>query len=426
MWWIKHIGGGGLFIIILLLLSCCSQKSHLAISTSTDYILSDTISRYKEAVGCRKSEGYIPYPDNINNVPEKEIRVVVNILDSSGVKHNFSYEEAVPYFTELIDICNRRYRENAKLHLPVGNDLPALPIQIKLTLFPLTDDPNDRGIYMHEDDELYWVVTRGKNRNHYSQKVINKYETPGDSILNIFVLVHHPDSVASSTYKSHGSGIALGQSLKIYGLKESGQPPKSFPGLLQHELGHIFGLSHSWMGNDGCDDTPKHPNCWNYTQDGPCKTEVSNNMMDYNAWESALSPCQIGRMHAQFHRQNSRSRKVAIPHWCQMDTTAKNIIVEQNTIWNRSYDLRSSLIVKKDVQLTLRCRLSMPAGSKILLEPGARLKLSQATIHNSCGYSWQGIHRRESKNNPAQVIIEGKSYIENISEESDYYFKAVR
>lgn len=410
-------------MVVLGVLCSCHQKMVYQVLKNTDYTISDGMTSYTKTPGCRVAENYIPYPDQIRFVPVKEVRTIVHIIDSSGTKHNFTYEEAVPYFKELIDLCNKRYEENAKLNLPVGNDLPVLPIQVQLTLWPLTDASDDEGIYMHEDDDLYWVVTKGKNRNHYSQKVLKKYESPGDSILNIFVLVHHPDSVASPTYKAHGSGIALGQSLKIYGLKESGQPPRSFPGLLQHEIGHILGLSHSWTGHDGCDDTPKHSNCWNYTPDGPCKTEVSNNMMDYNAWEIALSPCQIGRIHAQFHRENSRSRKLAIPYWCQKDDSLETVIIDRPTVWERSYDLRTDLIIKKGMQLTLRCRLSMPAGGQIIMEPGSTLRLTNALIHNDCEMNWKGIFMRHQKNNSPQVIIEGRSFIENISPESNYNYK---
>ena len=231
----------GLFCLFL---ACSTQKKFSPI-TSENYNLEDVGMKPKKGSNCRHYSKYIPYPDSIRFVPERKVRVIFHIMDSTGAKQNFSYEEAVPYFTELLDICNERYASNAKLHLPVGNDLPVLPMQIKLVLSPLTDAPDDSGVYMHYDDELYWVVTKGRNANNYSRQVIKKYQTGGDSTLNIFVLAHHPDSVASPTYKAFGSGIAMGQSLKIYGMKESGRSPASFPGILQHEAGHIFGLSHT-------------------------------------------------------------------------------------------------------------------------------------------------------------------------------------
>ena len=56
-----------------------------------------------------------------------------------------------------------------------------------------------------------------------------------------------------------------------------------------HELGHSLGLLHTWNQDDGCDDTPRNAGCWGDT--------CSNNMMDYNASQSALTACQLGIIH---------------------------------------------------------------------------------------------------------------------------------
>jgi hypothetical protein len=66
--------------------------------------------------------------------------------------------------------------------------------------------------------------------------------------------------------------------------------------LLNHELGHSLGLLHTWSGNDGCNDTPNNPNCWNVNEPPGC-TPLSNNFMDYNACGCATTICQVNRMH---------------------------------------------------------------------------------------------------------------------------------
>ncbi len=91
--------------------------------------------------------------------------------------------------------------------------------------------------------------------------------------------------------------------------------------LLNHELGHALSLLHSWAP-DGLDDTPTNCNCWNFsevctgdpfTYRCPCSnipsdcnqtSEVSNNMMDYNASANALTLDQASKAHAFL--QNSR------------------------------------------------------------------------------------------------------------------------
>jgi hypothetical protein len=71
---------------------------------------------------------------------------------------------------------------------------------------------------------------------------------------------------------------------------------------IKHELGHCMGLQHSWIADDECDDTPPNPNCWDENQ---CQGIPSNNMMDYNNSESALTQCQINKMHNTLLRGGS-------------------------------------------------------------------------------------------------------------------------
>ena len=78
---------------------------------------------------------------------------------------------------------------------------------------------------------------------------------------------HHPDSIASKTYAGGGVGVALGTNVKMAGMFESKQPFWNYRQILSHEVGHVFGLQHSWL-SDGCEDTPKHPNCWNRSKNG--------------------------------------------------------------------------------------------------------------------------------------------------------------
>lgn len=70
--------------------------------------------------------------------------------------------------------------------------------------------------------------------------------------------------------------------------------------LLNHEVAHNLNLRHTWNENDYCSDTPFNNNCWNinFPANTNCDDwcEISNNMMDYNFSQQAISPCQINRM----------------------------------------------------------------------------------------------------------------------------------
>ena len=89
----------------------------------------------------------------------------------------------------------------------------------------------------------------------------------------------------------------------------NGTPAWAMAATANHELCHALGLGHPFQNLSGCADAPMHPNtqpggpylnCWNLnnpaTTDCDTLTEVSNNVMDYNASSIALSPCQIGIM----------------------------------------------------------------------------------------------------------------------------------
>ena len=198
------------------------------------------------------------------------IRVNVHVMEnSSGTAHRPKDSVRV-FMNELLRFSNIELDTNV-WHWRSPEHTPALPKRYRYVLTPQPDQPDDDGIYFHYDDSLYYFVSQGKNQNNYSRDVIRKYSIGADSILNIFVLVHHPDSMKSKTYRANGQGIALGTALKIAGVLESREGPISFDGLLNHEVGHILGLYHAWT-EDGCPDTNNHPNnCWEWSPDPPCR-----------------------------------------------------------------------------------------------------------------------------------------------------------
>jgi hypothetical protein len=298
------------------------------------------------------------------------------------------------------------------MHLPLNNSTPMLPVPWYYVLTPDPAIPGHDGIYFNHDPDLYYY-RHGKNTNRTSRDVINKYAVRSDSVINIFLMPHHPDSVRSPTYRAVGTGIMLGSGIKVAQVFTPDLSPESCVGLLNHEIGHALGLSHTWGGNDGCDDTPKHDNCWYYTETPPCDSLVSNNMMDYNAWQAAVTPCQIGRVLRNVANPDSRVRKFVRNDWCTYDP-AKTITITDSIHWNAPKDLSGDIVIADGGILQLSCRLSLPLGARIVVAPAGRLILDGCQIHNACGDQWQGIEIQERGKEHGVVEIIESPRIENV------------
>ena len=367
----------------------------------------------KENDCCREFLSYAPDTNYLDHTPMQYVRVNVHIMNSTSREHNFDGAYGVQFAKKLIKAANHDIETNDRLWLPYGNNLPNLPPRYRLKITPRPDDPKDDGIYFHYDDDLYYYVIKGKNRNRGDRAVINKYGVQLDTVLNIFVMPHHPDSVASPTYKPTYAGIAMGNAVKVTGAYETGGNEWTVRMVLNHEVGHIYTLSHTWAYNDGCEDTPKHMRCWNRTKSPPCDTAASNNVMDYNALQSAWSPCQIGKMHYIMSKEKHRSRRYMEPFWCTLDT-ALDITIRDSIHWKGRKDLGGNLTIAPDATLKISCRTSLPKDARITVQPGGKLILDGCRLHNACGDEWWGIELQSQGERAAQVESIGQVQLENM------------
>ncbi|MBK8489398.1 MAG: hypothetical protein IPL49_00490 [Saprospirales bacterium] len=401
-------------IFILGALSCTPKiQSHFAGAEDLERLSEPAQARSAGFTPCNDYLAYAPDTLHPDHLPMKYIRVNVHFMNSSDSSRNFNFPEGIEKANALINAANRDLEYNKKLFLPLGNDIPVLPTQYRLKITPRPGDPTDVGVYFHYDDDLYYYVMKGKNDNRSKRQVIDQYGLQLDTVLNIFLMPHHPDSVASPTYKPHRGGIALNNGIKVTGWYETNGSEWDVQYVLNHEIGHILTLMHTWAYNDGCDDTPYNPKCWNFSDTPPCDSLVSNNVMDYNAYQNAWSPCQIGKIHYALSRDDLRCRRFLEPNWCELHEE-RHIFIRDSIHWKSAKDLEGHLTIQTGGVLQISCRVSLPRNAVITVEPGGLLILDQCRLYNACGDNWQGIKILETGGKKGKVTLIGRPVIDNI------------
>ena len=405
-----------LSFLILSILSCGSKtKSLFYMAPEAIEEAAAMRSEKSEKCDCSDPNNYAPDERFPQFEDVKYVKVNFHYPNASTKDKNFTGEDAITYSKSLIESANGKLKRNKKMNLPEGNNTPVYDAKYQ---YILQEDPTTASglaIYEDVDDENWYFIKKGKNKNNYSKTIIKKFARDPENVLNIFAMAYPPDSIGKEGFSSGRAGIALGTSLKIAGMQKHGVPGAwRFAALMNHEIGHIFGLRHSWYRNDGCDDTPPNPNCWSSKEEGPCAGLTSNNMMDYNNQQIAITPCQIGIVKKNIHRETSKARKLIVKDWCDYDAT-KNLVINEDIQLDRAIDMKGDIIIAEGGSLRLSCRVHMPKGGKIIVHSDATLILNGCKIHNDCGEQWGGIEVITKGDKTGKIEYLGKVKLENLS-----------
>lgn len=401
------------FIIIVFLFSSCNRKlENVWVLSPKSIIMQESTTVSKAA--CKEPLSYVPDEKYPLHSLFYQVNINFHFVDGLKGKNNFDLTDGIQYFKYMINNANDRLQENFKMNLPLGNTTKNIPPLYKYVIKPSPKIKNDNGFYHHRDKDpnVAFFLNKGDGQNNYSDEVF-KYAVEKDSILNIFVMSYPPDIMSNRSNEYYGAGIALGSCIKVGGIFQKGGPDWAYATLINHEIGHAFNLYHAWQ-EDGCGDTPNHRNCYG---DGipPCTGLASNNMMDYNNSQMAITPCQIGTMRMAMADNNSFQRKLLVPTWCNLDTS-KTIYISDDVTWQGARDIEGDLIIKSGGKLHICCRLSMPQYGKITVEPGGKLILDNIILHNSCGKEWLGIEVLKKGRISGKVTKIGEVVMEGVGE----------
>jgi hypothetical protein len=396
-----------ILLIAILNFNCSSTKGSLLVTKLDDFYSSD----FAEENSCSDPQLYSPCIIG-DYSSTKFIRVNFHFLNSEDGLSNYLPKEGNQLVRQLVNNANLRLRSNEKMNLPIGNHTPVCSPDYQ---YVIQTDHGDSGIFYHYDNDLCFFANKGKHRNNYDYTVIEKYSVGLDSVINVFIMPHIPEELQDKNYKSSRTGVALGNGLKIAGLFELKKEPWEFATLLNHEIGHILGLRHTWNTNDNCEDTPRHNNCWSSSGKGKCEL-ASNNAMDYNNSQMAWTPCQLGLIHKSFNQLESTQRKLLLTNWCIKDTLP--LIIDKNVDWNKALDINRDILIKSGNTLTVSCRLHMAQNTSIIIQPEATLSLNDAYLHNDCGHNWEGILIQTNGKKSGKLIATQNSILDGVAVES--------
>ena len=252
---------------------------------------------------------------------KKTIRVIIHFpLDSHGggnfteikdCNGNVSDYNGYWFADKFVERANICLKNNKRMSQQLSyKSIPLKPINLQIEL---------AGVVFHRDDKLFHKVIENNKTRIANETTIRRASDIVDNDIR-------EDAIHVFLYKGcWGYGIAelSGNVCVVQGVDDvyngffrDSMNDWYFDGwivrLSLHEIGHCLSLKHpkynynnkndprNYTYDDDCDDTPTFKELINDGFEDPCvwnDEKSSNNVMDYNASQSAWTPCQIETAH---------------------------------------------------------------------------------------------------------------------------------
>lgn len=323
---------------------------------------------------------YIPYKPEYN--PTKYVRIAIHVLQRDDSIANFENNPSDIWWIkhQIFENINGTMRNLKPMRLQYnGAYIKDSRVQyvIDTILFHVDNEAWDMSCETHGTKSC--KITHKKGMNLYE-----KYALADSGLSNRMEEVH---IFIGENQKCKGRASGIGDKkwilvtgiYRLYAYKNFWEPS----GLLMHELWHSLGLLHTWNQDDNCEDTPRNAGCYGDT--------CSNNMMDYNASQSALTECQLGIIHYHLNGNKGNIHEAVIKTYCNKNDSPIVIKQGENVVWNNRKYLEVDIYIEKNATLTIKGMLSIPKNGSIYIHPKGVLIVDGGTIKNICNETWYGL-----------------------------------
>jgi hypothetical protein len=372
---------------------------------------------------CGNSIDYAPSADYPEHTPVKWVRMVWHFMCDDNGQGNFND----------VDITNENHNNQSAYWVKVLKEMRHRLKNLHVLTrtdpnFPTPHIPDSRIQFdIQQTNIVYHDNTAQMNDpdnwgDHYTEYVTNNSLMPykGDA-LHVFF---YPNTYGSGTSWAtlRGNKVVHNGDWDIFNDPNNTNYSLSWStgGSLLHEMLHCLGLNHTNRygsggcnptKDDGCDDTPSSQTlnpcpCWN-PWDSPDGLPCSNNVMDYNPKKSALSRCQLGKIH-YYLIHNSNVNAYLIEDFCTHQAS-ENITIQngQDITWKNTRYLKGDLIIEDGAKLTIECVVSFGYNSKIYIEAGGKLVVDGGHLTTICGSDWKGIRVAGNNSLPQNDVNQG-------------------